>query len=388
MIAGLTKERRIFKQDHSLFPRHAPLSESERETRFFMKKNHFLRRKAKCLACIFCLLAALAFAPLGPKSGWASPQGQSRVFTAHVASFRNPANADQYARRLADKGLKTWTATRAIPGKESYYRVYLGYFSSREAALQALQKLKSEKVISYFALEESNPPSQAKAEPQSRNATGKSLPSRPAVRGENPAVPTKAPPQPEKGNPEELRKLQRALILQPTGEPPSPKAPPPAKPPESAVGKVRGPVAGAADPDREEKQSTQRAQKEERPANSGQDASFYYHQGISHLRAEQFDAAHLSFSNAIRLDGHFTEGYVKRGDVLYLKGDYEMAINDYNTAIALKPTGAESYFGRGLAYHNLGQIKKAAEDLRYACKLGSREACALLNVWPKPSPFE
>lgn len=388
MIAGLTKERRIFKQDHSLFSRHTPLSGSLRETQFFMKKNPFLRRKAKCLACIFCLLAALAFAPFGPKSGWAAPQGQSRVFTAHVASFRNPANADQYARRLADKGLKSWTATRTIPGKEPYCRVYLGFFSSREAALQALEKLKSEKVISYFALEESNPPSQAKADPQPRTETGKSLPPRPAVKGGNPAVPAKASPKAEKGNPEELRKLQRALILQPTGEPPKARAKPPAKPPEAAAGQVRGPVAGAADPFREKKQSTQRPQKEEKPANLSQDASFYYHQGISHLRAEQFDAALLSFSHAIRLDGHFTEGYIKRGDVLYLKGDYETAINDYNTAIALKPTGAESYFGRGLAYQSLGQAKKAAEDLRTACQLGSREACALLNVWPKPSSFE
>ncbi len=349
-----------------------------------MKKNPFLRRKAKGLLCIFCLLSALIFAPLGPKSGWAGSQGQFRVFTAHVASFRNPANADQYARRLADKGLKTWTATRAIAGKEPYYRVYLGYFSSREAALQALEKLKSEKVISYFALEESNPPSQAKADPQPRKATGKSLPSRPAVKGENPAVPTQAPPQPEKGNPEELRKFERALILQPKGEPPKPKATTPAP----AAGQARRSTDGATAPSREEKQSTQRSQKEERAANSGQDASLYYHQGISHLRAEQFDAALLSFSNAIRLDGHFTEGYIKRGDVLYLKGDYEMAINDYNTAIALKPTGAESYFGRGLAYQSLGQVKKAAEDLHTACKLGSRDACALLNVWPKPSSFE
>ena len=112
-----------------------------------------------------------------------------------------------------------------------------------------------------------------------------------------------------------------------------------------------------------------------RPVDLGRDAFFHYNQGMNYLVKEQFDQALASFSNAIQVNEKFAEGYIKRGDVWYLKGDNEMAINDYNTAIALKPDCSESYLGRSLAYKNLGQVKKSQEDLSIACKLGNEEAC-------------
>ena len=40
--------------------------------------------------------------------------------------------------------------------------------------------------------------------------------------------------------------------------------------------------------------------------------------------------------------------YYHRGNTLYEKGDYEKAIEAYNTAIILNPTFSEAYFNRGL----------------------------------------
>jgi len=64
---------------------------------------------------------------------------------------------------------------------------------------------------------------------------------------------------------------------------------------------------------------------------------------------------------------------------LYLKGEMYLAINDYTVAIALKPDDAYSYLGLGLAYGKLGQVRKAEENLRKACDLGSRDACSVLK---------
>lgn len=54
--------------------------------------------------------------------------------------------------------------------------------------------------------------------------------------------------------------------------------------------------------------------------------------------------------------------YYHRGNTYYEKGDYEKAIEAYNTAIILAPTFSEAYFNRGLCYYNLKNFDKAIMD--------------------------
>lgn len=54
--------------------------------------------------------------------------------------------------------------------------------------------------------------------------------------------------------------------------------------------------------------------------------------------------------------------YYHRGNTYYEKGDYERAVEAYNTAIILNPTFSEAYFNRGLCYYNLKNFERAVTD--------------------------
>ena len=48
--------------------------------------------------------------------------------------------------------------------------------------------------------------------------------------------------------------------------------------------------------------------------------------------------------------------YFNRGIAYYEQKEYELAISDYDKFIELNPNYADAYFGRGLAYADLGQV--------------------------------
>ncbi|VVB98813.1 VCP-like ATPase [uncultured archaeon] len=61
--------------------------------------------------------------------------------------------------------------------------------------------------------------------------------------------------------------------------------------------------------------------------------------------------------------------YYHRGNTYYEKGDYEAAIEAYNTAIILNPTFSEAYFNRGLCHYNLKNFDKANADYSKSAEL-------------------
>jgi len=61
--------------------------------------------------------------------------------------------------------------------------------------------------------------------------------------------------------------------------------------------------------------------------------------------------------------------YYHRGNTYYEKGDYERAIEAYNTAIILNPTFSEAYFNRGLCQYNLKNFDKAIADYTKSAEL-------------------
>ncbi|MFA6328749.1 MAG: tetratricopeptide repeat protein [Candidatus Micrarchaeia archaeon] len=61
--------------------------------------------------------------------------------------------------------------------------------------------------------------------------------------------------------------------------------------------------------------------------------------------------------------------YYHRGNTLYEKGDYEKAIEAYNTAIILNPTFSEAYFNRGLCHYNLKNFDKGIADYAKSAEL-------------------
>lgn len=105
-------------------------------------------------------------------------------------------------------------------------------------------------------------------------------------------------------------------------------------------------------------------------------ASAYYYRVNAWIRQEQFEAALADAKRAISLDPRHFESY-RMIDYLYArKHQWEPIIRSWNAYIKLEPTHADAYFERsGTHYHN-GDMKNALRDLKKACELGSKKACA------------
>ncbi len=63
--------------------------------------------------------------------------------------------------------------------------------------------------------------------------------------------------------------------------------------------------------------------------------------------------------------------YIKQGNELRDKGEYELAIKEYNKAIELDSQNADAFFNRGIAFHYFGDSDLAFKDYRTAVKLKS-----------------
>jgi tetratricopeptide (TPR) repeat protein len=329
-----------------------------------MPKHHFSLVYKKWIFCFSFVFGICSIYPAIP--GWAVEQSKSACYIAHVASFRNSANAETFANKLENKGIKSWISKTTLSGKGEFNRVYIGNFETRESAQKYLQKLKNEHVISYFAVELKRADTQDKSSTESKSSATKKVLLKSETSKVEQAVAknlTAALPerQNHKGN---------------TGEKPLMSLRETAKTEKGTIGKDK-----SSAPPKVEGNSDIKILSDAKASETGRDYSFYYNKGIAYLIKEQYDLALQSFSNSIRINSKFAEAYIKRGDTWYLKGDNEMAINDYNVAISLKPDYSESYLGLGLAYRNLGQVKKSEENLRKACELKNEESCALLKAW-------
>ena len=73
------------------------------------------------------------------------------------------------------------------------------------------------------------------------------------------------------------------------------------------------------------------------------------------------------------------EDYVSRGNTYAHEGQYDKAIEEYNTAISINPNHADAYSNRGIAYGMKGQHDKAIEDFNTAISIDPNLAQAYFN---------
>ena len=76
-------------------------------------------------------------------------------------------------------------------------------------------------------------------------------------------------------------------------------------------------------------------------------ADHYFRRGNARCLAKAFELAIEDFDKAIALDPELVPAYNIRGNAYRGKGELERAIEDYNTAIKLKPDYAYAYNNRG-----------------------------------------
>jgi len=92
--------------------------------------------------------------------------------------------------------------------------------------------------------------------------------------------------------------------------------------------------------------------------------------GIIHLALEDYEKSIQDFTSALKLRPEFGEIYINVGNVYFLDRVYDKAIEQYTAAIEKQTTKVHvAYINRGMAYEKLGDFDNAEQNYRYAMDL-------------------
>ena len=87
------------------------------------------------------------------------------------------------------------------------------------------------------------------------------------------------------------------------------------------------------------------------------------------MERRDFSAAVADFTQAVRIDPTFAEGYNQRAIARYLSEQYEEAIADCRQAIAYMPCHFGAWAGMGHCHANLGRIVEALRCYQQAMEI-------------------
>src|SRR5580692_4904933 len=107
-----------------------------------------------------------------------------------------------------------------------------------------------------------------------------------------------------------------------------------------------------------------------------------YNQGVELMLAKRFPEAQAKFEQAVKENPRFAERHNNLGYTLRKQGaaNYQKSLEQYNTAIELKPKLAEAYMYRGVLYTAMGRKMDAQADLAALQKLNPQLAKDLAEV--------
>jgi tetratricopeptide (TPR) repeat protein len=86
-----------------------------------------------------------------------------------------------------------------------------------------------------------------------------------------------------------------------------------------------------------------------------------------------------AFEACIAGNPRYSYAYDNLGWIYLRRGDYETSLAYLDQSLGLRPDNAWAYYNRGRVHFQLGQRDKALQDAEAACRLGSAEACAILQ---------
>jgi len=79
-------------------------------------------------------------------------------------------------------------------------------------------------------------------------------------------------------------------------------------------------------------------------------------------------------NESIRLNPHFSGGYLERGIVYRRTGNLDKSISDYDTVIRLNPNSALAYYDRAIAYGYKGEYERSIRDSTEAIRRNPKDA--------------
>lgn len=106
-----------------------------------------------------------------------------------------------------------------------------------------------------------------------------------------------------------------------------------------------------------------------KPVSTVPDPAFYQNQGNAFFVKGNYDLAVVNYNKGIELNPKDATNYLSRGLAYYNKNFYDLAVADYSKALELSPQESMIYFKRGDSYERLGDKDKAIADYQKAVEL-------------------
>jgi tetratricopeptide (TPR) repeat protein len=92
--------------------------------------------------------------------------------------------------------------------------------------------------------------------------------------------------------------------------------------------------------------------------------------GIVYMNRRAYELALSDFDAAIALEPALAEGHINRGAALLAQNNFAGAIEAINRGLELNPEEpARAYYNRGVAHEELGDVRAAYRDYRRAAEL-------------------
>ena len=102
----------------------------------------------------------------------------------------------------------------------------------------------------------------------------------------------------------------------------------------------------------------------------------YNNRGNAYTGKGQYDLAIQDYNESIKLNPNYAKSFNNRGVAYQKKGEYDRAIEDFDTAIKIDPDYADAFANRAETYQKKGDYPRALKDfdeaLRQQPTLGSR----------------
>lgn len=116
------------------------------------------------------------------------------------------------------------------------------------------------------------------------------------------------------------------------------------------------------------------------PSPPAPDFTFYQKRADAHIIKGEYDLALVNYNKVIELNSADAATYRNRGLAYSNKKSYDQAIADYDKAIELNPKESLAYLNRGESYEKMGNAQKALADYQKAVELDAGNEAAKTSV--------
>jgi len=113
---------------------------------------------------------------------------------------------------------------------------------------------------------------------------------------------------------------------------------------------------------------------------SQEESKSQFLRGVQLYQEGQYDLAIENFESVLKDNPDFAEGYYNIGMAYLKKGDLENAIAHMAKTIGLKPEFIQAYFGLGQVYMEKGEKDKATDMLKQAADIAPDDASTYVNL--------